>query len=650
MQEKGNQGEKGQRGVVRRTSSTIGGSASGYPTDPSAILARPLLILLDSLAEDGTELIAFVKSWVQQLSTLPRVFDIILEEIQELRCFHISGDQEKKSSRTGDSRAAAYNDSEQCLYYMKHLLRIIKYASEHTWMVVASDMVEPLFQIDDEEPNQIPLQELLIQICMHALKIADGGRSQGNVQPSDLQRTALDIILLLLQGPFSAPLKELELEKPLLERLQKNLNTMEPLLQTALLETITAALKLRSRSVRNPPKSSHQRRFSKDLTTPASGTSVLEMPNSSGTTISLSLVPPPALIDCLKAGFSSPSSRITLDSWVSFLAEVLPLFSDAIFQNLIPLVECFCSQLGLVFAHLKSTFRLPSAQQLVSPEPTLISLMNGLEQILARAHDRLVTEELKASSNKSPDQPQSFFGNMVQGVFASETEKPTRTATANNRLAVLLCFQDTVRSCFTIWSWGMYGRSREKQDSASISSFGYTSLRMRNRARRLLEHLFAAEALECLETLAVLFCRPSSSDFQPESVMGLLNVLNGSRPKHTIPAIFNAIYSRTNPTALDPGKMSSLTSELSDVDLVSFLVDYMKSVEDDAMDEIWADCMAFLKDVLANPLPHSQILPSLLDFVALIAEKVDNTNFGEQRKMRKELGVSIDLQAYIKQS
>lgn len=164
---------------------------------------------------------------------------------------------------------------------------------------------------------------------------------------------------------------------------------------------------------------------------------------------------------------------------------------------------------------------------------------------------------------------------------------------------------------------------------------------MRNRARRLLEHLFSAEALESLETLAVFFCRPPSADFQKSSVMGLLNVLNGSRPRHTIPAIFNAIYSRTNPTALDPGKMSSLTSELSDTELVGFLVEYMNSIEDDAMDEIWADCMAFVKDVLANPLPHSQILPLLLDFVALIAEKVDNTNFGEQRKMRKELGVSF---------
>ncbi len=58
------------------------------------------------------------------------------------------------------------------------------------------------------------------------------------------------------------------------------------------------------------------------------------------------------------------------------------------------------------------------------------------------------------------------------------------------------------------------------------------------------------------------------------------------------------------------------------------------------MDEIWQDCMIFLKDILSNPFPHRQTLPSLLEFAAILGEKVDNTNFGEQRKMRRELAVS----------
>jgi hypothetical protein len=164
---------------------------------------------------------------------------------------------------------------------------------------------------------------------------------------------------------------------------------------------------------------------------------------------------------------------------------------------------------------------------------------------------------------------------------------------------------------------------------------------MRNRARRILEHLFAAEALECLETLAVSWAYATKEDVRETATMGLLNVLNGSKPKLTIPAIFNAVYSRTDPNALDPNRMSTLTSDLTDIDLVAFLVAYTKSLEDDAMDEIWQDCTLFLRDVLANPLPHRQILPTLLEFTTVIGQKVDNTNFGEQRKMRRELAVSI---------
>lgn len=315
---------------------------------------------------------------------------------------------------------------------------------------------------------------------------------------------------------------------------------------------------------------------------------------------------------------------------------------------MIPLVECFCSQINSVLGQLKYIFAGKTAQINASPETTLIGLMNGVEQILAKAHERLVTDEVKVAAHpKSPDQQQSFFGSVVQGVFSGEAQQQMRSSTANSRLTVLLCFQDVVRTCFSVWCWGLYGPEADQPPSTSSATFSYTSLRMRNRARRLLEHLFAAEALECLETLIVLWSRPTGADFQCESIIGLLNVLSSSRPKRTIPAIFNAIYSRTNPSALDPSRMSSLTSELSDIELVAFLVDYTSSIEDDAMDEIWNDCMTFLKDILSNPMPQRQILPMLLEFTTLLAEKIDNTNFGDQRRMRRELGVSTPVRILV---
>lgn len=445
----------------------------------------------------------------------------------------------------------------------------------------------------------------------------------------------------ILANPFSSQLAELDLESQLIDELEQSLTGPDPFIQVSLLDVVLAALKLKRESQTNPPLS--PKPDNRPLSTDAHRSSVLSVATDHAEKAPESrTLPPSSLIRCLQAAFVSPSTRPVLDNWIVFLADCIPLFSETIFQVLIPLVETLCSQISQTFETLRETFKEPNESTTAdfTPEATLISLLNGLELILARGHERLLTDEARAPTVKSPDQPQGFFGNMVSGVFSTETQQ-SRTQTANNRLTVLLSFQDAVEICFKIWSWGGRGRDEFNPDGDSVASFSYTSLRMRNRARRLLEHLFHAEALECLETVIGIWQKASiGSAILSTAAFHLLHVLDGSRPKYTIPAIFDAIYSRTNPSALDPSRKSTLTSALLDRELVVFLVDYANSLEDDAMDEIWTDCMTFLKDILANPFPHRQILPGLLEFTSVLGEKVDNTNFGEQRRMRKELGVS----------
>ncbi|KAF2196132.1 cellular morphogenesis regulator dopa [Delitschia confertaspora ATCC 74209] len=609
--------------MIRRVS----GIVTAPPFSPvggyQSVLTRPLLLLLDSLWDEGTELFAFMKGWLQDLLTLNKVFDVLATQLQTLKCLEDAGGLAPAATSQTQWPRSRIDDTRECLYYLKHILHILKRPSHYVWSTIAE---EPASRMDGV-PEKISLQEWIARTCLKALSVQVKDSKASHIE--ELHRTAVTIIDLIYSSPFAPSLRELELEVPLMARLK----TAGPPLQSLLLAAIVAALKLRV------------------LHAVDNRTAGQKLPNHTANRSSISLVlnrpstdepepepihPPPQLVDCLKQGFSSPSSRLVLDNWVGFLADVLPLFTDDIFQNLIPLVDCLCKQINQCLGQLKMIFSKPVTGVEVSPESTLISLINGLEQILAKAHDRLVLQETRTMANKSIEQPQGFFGNMVSGVFASEANQ-TRTPTANSRLTVLLCFQDTVRICFAIWSWGGYSAKDARQDPTSAASFGYTSIRMRNRARRILEHLFAAEALECLETLVVLWAHANRDDIQATAIMGLLNVLNGSKPKHTIPAIFNALYSRTNPNALDSNRMSTLTSDLADTDLVAFLVDYTKSLEDDAMDEIWPDCALFLRDVLSNPLPHRQILPILVEFVGMIGQKVDNTNFGEQRRMRKEL-------------
>lgn len=499
-------------------------------------------------------------------------------------------------------------------------------------------MPTKLIRVADTD-DEVPIQYCLLQICLRC--IAHYKVDVDNdirVRVTQLVRSALLVLHQVLLNPYAAPLAKLQLEDVLINRLSQSLDCSDPYVQVLLLDVVFASLKLREMAPVDPPPSPT---LEKRKTMPDSGSHRGSV-SAADKTLRLP-PPPPALLKCLQAGLSSASSRPVLDSWISFLTECLPYYSGSIFQVLIPLVGTLCDQIGTTFSSLQHMFRGSEEEwsgKLNAPETTLISFLNGLEHVLAKSHDRLLLEEARAPVAKGQEQPQGFFGNMVSGVFSTESLH-ARSATANDRLTVLLAFQDAVRICFRIWSWGQ-GGDATAQNSASVASFNYTSLRMRNRARRLLEHLFAAETLECLETVIDIW-KKSLDDSQPSTahveVFNLLPALDGSRPKHTIPAIFNSIYSRTNPGALDPARKSNLTVDLQDTDIVIFLVDYAQSLEDDAMDEIWQDCITFLKDLLTNPFPHRQTLPSLLEFAAILGEKVDNTNFGEQRKMRRELGV-----------
>lgn len=619
-----------KRGSISRRSSAIGipVSSSSFG-DVQYILTRPLLLLLDSLSAEGTELGAFMRSWLQDLPTLNKVFEILTAHLQALRCLAFSDHLAPGKHLQPHPSRKQTDDTKECLYYLRHIHNILKHPSQYTWATLAE---EPAPAKMGAPAPKMSMQEWIVRTCIQVLGFDNVAAEPMKSHLQELSQTSVSIISQIYQGPYAVSLRDLELEVPLLQRLKR----CGPSLQRLLLEATLLTLRIRlippedETNVEQKPAHHPGHR---------SRTSIVDDRSSVETERDV-ILPPPQLVECLKHGFSSPSSRLVLDDWVHFLTEVLPLFTDTIFQNLLPLVECLCKQINQTFNQLKGIFSALYPVADISPESTLISLINGLEQILAKAHDRLRIQETKSTASKSPEQPQGFFGNMVSGVFASESNQ-TRTPTANSRLTVLLCFQDTVRICFAIWSWGGYGSKDARPDPTSAASFGYTSLRMRNRARRILEHLFAAEALECLETLVVTWSNSSKDDTQATAVMGLLNVLNGSKPKHTIPAIFNALYSRTSPNALDNNRMSTLTQDLADTDLVAFLVEYTKSLEDDAMDEIWNDCSLFLRDVLANPLPHRQILPGLLEFTAVIGQKVDNTNFGEQRKMRKDLAVSV---------
>ena len=533
------------------------------------------------------------------------------------------------------------NDSEECLYYLRTILKLLQCSPANFWTTLVNSTDARDTTLNGEESTEveaaISIQLYLAKLCIKILKRPvneQGGNTDTN---SSLYQACVLLLHQIVLVESSDIVIELALDKCLIKTLSWAIGRRDILLQKSLMELILQVLQKQSQqSLAAPP--SHRRQTSRDTPRSSSQLSLHAEKMALGAP-----APTPELLDCLILGIASPNSHPILDHWIRFMNECLPFYTGNAFQTLMPLVDCFIRTVEAVFQNLKALFEDSNANTIGQSEhiTTLNILLNGLEHVLARGHEQLLQDEGHAASVRSPEQVQGFFGNMVSGVFAPEAQK-SRAATANNRLTVLLCFKDAVRLSFIMWSWGDLGHIVSPRDNASSASFNYTSLRLRNRTRRILDHLFAAEALECLETLIEIWQQAGSTDGISESstVFNLLHALEGSRPKNTIPALFNAIYSRTNPNVLDPMRKSTLTSELSDSSLAIFLVAYTQSMEDDALDEIWTDCMTFLRDVLGNPLPHRLTLPTLLQFTAILGEKIDNTNFGEQRKMRRDIGVS----------
>jgi hypothetical protein len=327
--------------------------------------------------------------------------------------------------------------------------------------------------------------------------------------------------------------------------------------------------------------------------------------------------PPEGFLPIIMDGITT--NDVTIDKWITLLCSALPLYpTQALYANLLRLTATLCDRAKAYFNLLEKMYSSASVatEGFRDPERSLNNLLAGLEYILARAHTHLV-DRVSSSANQNP-----------------AMEKIPARSIANHRLTVILCMQDAIKLCGEIWGW------RTSKDAAvsNSKSFAYISARLRNRTRRILEHLSDAEPQECLETLMGMWVASARQRSYPDGTLNLMQSLDGARPKFMMPATFNAIYNRTNPSALDQAQKSSLSVDINAVEVMAFLIAYIDALEDDLLEEIWTDCTAFLREVLGNPMPHRQVLLILLDFVAVLCQKMEKTNFGEVSRMRRELG------------
>ena len=597
------------------------------------VLGRPLMFVLDILEQPQNELFTFIKVWLESLSNPHLVLDFLLFQFRQVSTETSDGLQPIIEYHSEGVQGRNQENAEIRIYLLQKICDVIKHSPESIWSTLSHPSKTSFFR-----GQTSTILDIIVEICAE-LVILHPDQPEREDSPSfRTSQIASSLLQRILLGPAASLVLRKELEVSLIDQLLLSIQNNQISRQVGLIEVISTMLAARFSNAASqgilhlPPVEVAD-------TSAVNPNTISDDPARSNWLVMQSIAS--KLMQCLKLGFTTRSCWPVLDSWSAFLRQCLPLYGDNIFQVLIPLVESLCKIIADVFQDIQSIFESSNVDRSDLLEPSLALLLNVLEQTLAIGHGRLVSDEMMTPPIKAPEVPQGFFGTMVSGVFTSDASR-TKTMTANNRLTVLLCFKDAVRICFSIWSWGDVKRDNLLIDQSTLASFHYMTLRLRNRTRHIFEHLFTAEALECLETLVELWCNSRTPEDQKtnNTYFNLLHVLDGSGPKTMIPAIFNATYSRTNPGALDPSQKSTLTSTLIDTDLSAFLVAYTISLEDDVMADIWADSIAFLRDVLANPLPHRQTLPRLIEFTSVLGHKVDNTTFGEQRRFRRELSVS----------
>ena len=605
----------GLPGSVRRGSTMPSVSDSKQASHRQQILTDSLMLILDMLSTSTDIVVDTVRSWLHGLVSIDRVFTIHFD----LMFKHVKLRKNATNQQCNFPVRQGSQSARELTHITDHFLNILRGANDWVW--------------DSLNGLQLPLMEdiglssgaeLLTESCIRFLREIDS--------PEALKVKSLDLLAVLLDSPLAFRLRPLEVDSRLIDHLMSSLSANKTELQGPLLRLISRSLRLRLASEPYDTRVNGHSTELGDLKRTAT-TESWQSPNASSANLATS--PPAQLLICLRMGFSSVAARDQLHQWLAFLSGILPIYADAIFASIIPLVECLCAELQKAHDDLLSASKVGHTGTSIAPEATAMILLEALEMVLSRAHECLVEDNINVGS-KGPSQSRTLLSNVTPGAFKSEGP-PSKTTQANSRLTVILTFQDAIRVSLRLWIWASHSTETDGFDKASAATTTYNALKVRNRTRYLLEQMFTVEPLESLEVLLFNWCK-NSDPGHAAATLDLLQVMQGLRPKNVIPTILDSLCSRTNVSMLPAPRQSSQAIELTALDVALFLLAYLKSTEDDAMDEVWADCMAFLRDVLSNPLPFRQVLPALLSLILLLAQKADNTNFGEQRKMRRDLG------------
>lgn len=343
--------------------------------------------------------------------------------------------------------------------------------------------------------------------------------------------------------------------------------------------------------------------------------------------------------------------------WTQFLIVVLEYVKNDFSEVVTPVCTTLCECTQRKFELLQQAAESDAVEE--TDFSVIPCLLSGLEKVLNIAN-RCISGSKNESSgvDESPhlsrDDESGFFGNVISGVFS--VESPVAQAeNAHDRYQSLKCFELVTQLAFRVWKW--IDTRDAPTRSTSGDSIAFILSKVKGKSRHLLARIYQLETLQLLECLMVI-------DDGSSSVFKLIHILDGSRPISTAPHLIESILSRTPNTsnqssgpsavlpsvfqhsshsgtsaeeAFRPVASDRTVTEISQFEVVRFVYKYLSSLENDAIEEVWNECMGFIKEVAASPQNFKPVLPGILSIIAVMGLKVDSIKFGAQRRVRKDL-------------
>jgi hypothetical protein len=381
------------------------------------------------------------------------------------------------------------------------------------------------------------------------------------------------------------------------------------------------------------------------------------------------------LLDFITVGIKSCDSAAAFDHWIDLIISTADYYPDLTSQICTGVIDCMCSKIERDYLPLIKNEE--GKVNLIAD--SVCGLIVGMEQILMKCHKHLgyvLSDNFgfghigniagsghpgalaangsgsgsgSGAINGGSGRETGFFGSVIQGVFQVENVDDKNEG-AKKKRDLIEAFR---RAIFIVYQmWVCMDPANEESASLHLDvdldldfdlNYGKTLNfylgKIKFRCKKILEQCYLMEPLETIEALIECYETRTERNERLQTGFKLFKVLDDCKQKIILGYILDSIISRVNYSLLEENRRSLLMSNLNEDTLSRFLVEYCKSLTDfENLEYVWSnEIQNFLKDATSNTSSYKYIYPNLLEFLAVIGEKLLSTSYGQQRRTSKDI-------------